>query len=119
VSGVETTLKRQLGVNPQVDMDEAVIWFKWEKDEPLAPWRVNKAVVDGGMGLTKFLILGRFEFAGGEARGPHGLSLAFKGEAPEAGRWTVQIYDYEQKDGTAKVAALEPYFEPKVYNANR
>jgi hypothetical protein len=118
VSGVETTLKRQLGVTPQVDMDEAVIWFKWDKPEALEPWRVNAAVVDGGMGITQFSILGAFDFANGKAKaGP--LELAFQGEAPANGKYALEIYGYESKQGGAKVHAIRTYVEPKIYNANR
>ncbi len=119
MSGVDTTLQRQLGVKTQVDMIENVIWFKWEKQEPFDAQRVYAAVVEGGMGLTALRILGQFSFEKGHAKSNRNIDFDYTGETREAGLWDVEITGYENQGGRPKVSAVKPYVEPKIYNANK
>lgn len=118
MSGVDTTLQRQLGVKTQVDMLENVIWFRWEKNEPLDPSRIYAAVVEGGMGLSAFRVLGHFDFEQGQAR-TKGASFPYSGETRASGNWTIELTGYEKKDGKPRVSSVLPYFEPKVYNPGK
>ncbi|MHC4839484.1 MAG: hypothetical protein ACYTDT_00795 [Planctomycetota bacterium] len=100
-------------------MDEAIIWFAWEGDEPLEPWKVNEAVLEGGMAVTQFQILDSFTFTSGVAKAASGLELEFKGKAPEDGEWAIEIYDYEEEDFVVKVQAVRPYFKPRLFNPTK
>ncbi len=119
MSGVDTTLQRQLGVKPQVDMAENVIWFKWEKPEPLDPALVYAAVTDGGMGLQSFKLLAEFSFENGLAKTPAIQDLEYTGEARPKGAYAVEISGYEFEGERCKVVAVGPSFEPKVFNPDK
>ena len=115
MSGIESTLIAQLGVKLNISMDSTIVWFVWDKDEPLEPWRVHKAVTDGGMGLTEFFILGDFTFENGRAKTTKGIDLKYEGDARKAGRYAVEIMAYEEEEMELEVFDVKDYFQPKVF----
>lgn len=115
MSGVETTLQRQLGVKPQVSMDENTIWFRWDKPQPLDPARVFRAVTDGGMGLNEFRLLGYAEASEGNLS-VGGLTLDYEGAPFEPGMRDVEIIGYETPGARYKAIAVNPFVQPKVFN---
>ncbi|MCC6572868.1 MAG: hypothetical protein IT462_03665 [Planctomycetes bacterium] len=96
-------------------MDQNIIWFKWDKKEPLVPGRVFKAVTDGGMGLESFRILGTFSFSEGHAR-IGGLDFGYEGEVLADGAWDVEIAGYDEPGDKIRAIAVVPYVEPPVFN---
>ncbi len=115
MSGIETTLKAQLGVKLNISMDSTIVWFVWDKDEPLEAWRVNKAVMDGGMGLTEFFILGDFQFKDGKATTSKGVVLDYEGAPIKDGKWAIEITRYDSEEMQPKVYEVKEYFTPKTF----
>lgn len=97
-------------------MDEQVVWFEWTLDGPIDLPRIRQAVIDGGMGVSEFRLLGRFEFAEGWAQleGEQSPRLEYGGESPGNGAWDIEIVGFES-GATPTVYQLREYSKPRRY----
>lgn len=97
-------------------MDEQVVWFEWKRDEPIDLPGIRQAVIDGGMGVSEFRLLGRFQFGEGWAQlqGDQSPRLSYGGEVLANGIWDIEIAGYEP-GATPRVYRIREYAQPKQY----
>jgi hypothetical protein len=97
-------------------MDAQVLWFEWTRETPIDVNEVYQAVVDGGMGLSEFHLLGEFMFTEGAMQLAGGMSgkLEYGGRKQADGKWDIEIIGYETGE-VPTVFKLAEFKQPEVY----
>jgi hypothetical protein len=114
---VQVALQRRFGAQIQTSMDEQVLWFEWQRAEPVDLTGVYRAVIGGGMGLSGFRLLGDFVFGENSAqlRDARSPELTYRGPARAAGPWDIEVAGYESRDRKPAVVAVRDYKRPQAY----
>jgi len=97
-------------------MDAQVLWFEWPRETPIDPHEVFTAVIDGGMGLSAFRLLGEFEFGQGHVQLKDKMSpqLEYGGKKQADGKWDIEIIGYEE-EGPLTVFKIAEFKQPEKY----